>query len=73
MTDPALTWTVAHLAKDDAIRWRCACRVWTLPRRRLAQMVGPGERLHLIGLRPELWCEACGDVPMVGHWQPGRG
>jgi len=67
MSDPALNWTVAHLAADDVIRWHCACQVRTLPRRRLVRLVGQGERLHLIGLRRELWCDACGDVLLVGQ------
>jgi hypothetical protein len=66
MIDPALTWTVAHLATDEALRLPCSCRVRTLPRRQLVSLVALGERLHLIGLRRELWCEECGEPPMVG-------
>ncbi len=64
--DPALRFTVGHLARDQAVQFPCLCRVRTLHRRDLVALVGRGERLHLIGLRRELWCARCGEPPMVG-------
>lgn len=65
-TDPAFTYTVGDLAEDQALRLPCACRVRTFQRRALIPLVGRDARLHLIGLRRELWCADCGEVPFVG-------
>lgn len=62
----APAYTVAFLALDEAVRLPCACRVRTIPRRDLMALVGRGERLHLLGLRRELWCSWCGEPPLVG-------
>jgi hypothetical protein len=35
-------------------------------RAKLAALVGRDARLHLIGLRRELWCEHCGEPPFYG-------
>jgi hypothetical protein len=64
--DPAFTYTVADLAPDEALRLPCACRVRTFGRAQLVALVGHDVRLHLIGLRRELWCEACGEPPLTG-------
>jgi hypothetical protein len=63
---PALTYTVADLAADQALRLPCACRVRTFGRAELVALVGPDARLHLIGLRRELWCQDCGEPPLQG-------
>jgi hypothetical protein len=68
--DPALTFTVADLAADQAVQLPCACRVRTFRRDHLARMVGRDARLHLIGLRRELWCGECGEVPFRGWVVP---
>jgi hypothetical protein len=65
--DPGLTYTVADLAPDEAIEPRCACRVRAFRAAELAAMVGPGTRLHLIGLERELWCRECGEAPLEGR------
>jgi hypothetical protein len=74
--DPALTFTVADLADDQAVQLPCACRVRTFSRAELAALVGPDARLHLIGLRRDLWCEECGEAPFQGwvvqHGSAGR-
>jgi len=59
-------YTVAFLARDEAVRLPCACRVRTIARHDLVALVGRGERLHLLGLLRELWCCRCGEPPMVG-------
>jgi hypothetical protein len=64
--DPALTFTVADLALDEALRLPCACRHRTFSRDELAALVGRDARLHLIGLRRELWCPDCGEPPLTG-------
>jgi len=64
--DPAFTFTVDDLADDEALRLPCACGVRTFSRHDLAMLVGRDVRLHLIGLRRELWCRRCGDPPMTG-------
>jgi hypothetical protein len=64
--DPAFTFTVADLAQDQAIRLPCACRVRVYTRGELAALVGKDARLHLLGLRRELWCQECGEVPLQG-------
>jgi hypothetical protein len=64
--DPALTYTVADLAADQGLRLPCACRVRTVGKAELVAMVGPDARLHLIGLRRELWCRECGEPPLQG-------
>ena len=66
MMDPSFTYTVADLAPDQALRLPCACRVRTFPRDRLVALVGRDARLHLIGLRRELWCTDCGEPPLQG-------
>ena len=65
--DPALTFTVADLADDEAVQLPCACRVRTYRREDLAALVGRGPRLHLVGLHPELWCSDCEEVPFRGR------
>lgn len=73
--DPAFAFTVADLAPDEALQFSCGCQVRTFTRADLAALVGQDARLHLIGLRRELWCQACGEVPFQG-WvvstQPSR-
>jgi hypothetical protein len=73
--DRTLTYTVADLASDDGLALRCDCRVRTFGRAELAALVGCDARLHLIGLKPELWCRRCGEPPFTG-WVvavvPGR-
>lgn len=64
--DPALTYTVGDLAPDEALRLPCACRVRTFARPELVALVGRDARLHLIGLRRELWCAECGEPPLQG-------
>ena len=64
--DPALTFTVADLADDEAVQLPCACRIRTFRREELAALIGRDARLHLIGLRPELWWRDCGEVPFNG-------
>jgi len=65
--DPALTYTVGDLAPDEALQLPCACRVRTFGRPELAALVGRDARLHLIGLRRELWCTECGEPPLTGR------
>ncbi|MBU8541249.1 hypothetical protein [Falsiroseomonas tokyonensis] len=69
----APAYTVAFLARDEAVRLPCACRVRTLARKDLVALVGRGERLHLLGLRRELWCSRCGEPPMEGWLVPQSG
>ena len=57
--DRALTFTVADLVLDEGLALRCDCRVRILGRAELAALVGLDVRLHLIGLRRELWCQHC--------------
>jgi hypothetical protein len=64
--DPAFTFTVGDLAADQALRLPCACRVRTFQRRALIALVGRDTRLHLIGLRQEVWCSDCGEPPLQG-------
>jgi hypothetical protein len=64
--DRTLTYTVADLALDEGLALRCDCRVRILGRAELATLVGRDARLHLIGLRRELWCEHCGEPPFHG-------
>jgi hypothetical protein len=64
--DPAFTFTIEDLAKDQALRPPCAYRVRTFPRRALIALVGRDARLHLIGLCWELWCSNCGEPPFIG-------
>jgi hypothetical protein len=64
--DPALGFTVADLADDQAVQLPCACRVRTFSRAELADLVGWDARLHVIGLRRELWCGDCGEPPFQG-------
>lgn len=63
---PAFGFTVADLAHDQALRLPCACRVRTFTRRDLVALVGRDVRLHLIGLRRELWYGACSEPPLTG-------
>jgi hypothetical protein len=65
--DPAFHFTVADLAEDEAVQLPCACGVRTFSRDELASLVGRGARLHLIGLRRELWCRDCGEAPFRGR------
>lgn len=64
--DPSFTYTVADLAPDQALRLPCTCGVRTFSRDRLVALVGRDARLHLIGLRRELWCRDCGEPPLQG-------
>jgi hypothetical protein len=64
--DPSLTFTVADLALDQAVRLRCDCRTRTYTRGELAAAVGRDARLHLIGLHEVLWCRECGEPPFHG-------
>ena len=64
--DRALTLTVADLALDEGLALRCDCRVRILGRAELAALVGRDARLHLIGLRREMWCRDCGEPPFHG-------
>jgi hypothetical protein len=64
--DRAFTYTVADLASDEALALRCDCRVRIFGRAKLAALVGRDARLHLIGLRRELWCRDCGEPPFHG-------
>jgi hypothetical protein len=68
--DPGLTYTVADLAPDEAVRPRCGCRVRTFRAAEPAALVGAGARLHLIGLERELRCRECGEPPFRG-WAAG--
>ena len=64
--DPSFAYTVADLARDDALRLRCDCRTRTFTRAELAAAVGRDARLHLIGLHRALWCRVCGEAPFHG-------
>jgi hypothetical protein len=64
--DPALTFTVADLARDEALSLRCDCRTRVFTRAELASAVGRDARLHLIGLNRALWCRLCGEPPFHG-------
>jgi hypothetical protein len=64
--DAAFTYTVGDLAPDEALRLPCACRTRTVTKRQLVALVGRDARLHLLGLRRELWCHACGEPPLQG-------
>jgi hypothetical protein len=64
--DRALTYTVADLALDEGLAPRCDCRVRIFGRAELATLVGRDARLHLIGLRRELWCRGCGEPSFYG-------
>ena len=73
--DPAFTYTVADLARDESVRLRCACPVRTYSRAELEALVGRDARLHLVGLRRALWCGECGEPPFTGSVTsavPGR-
>jgi hypothetical protein len=65
-SDLAFGFTVEDLARDQALRLPCACRVRTFNRRDLVALVGRDVRLHLIGLRRELWCGDCHEPPLTG-------
>ncbi|MBX6374525.1 MAG: hypothetical protein IRZ13_09860 [Acetobacteraceae bacterium] len=58
--------TVADIALDEAVRLRCACRVRTFTRAELVARVGRDARLGMIGLRPELRCDDCGEPSFEG-------
>ena len=62
----ALSYTVGDLARDQAARLQCACRVRTYTRAELMALVGRGARLQGIGLRRELWCADCGEPAFEG-------
>ena len=64
--DPSFAYTVADLARDEAVRLRCDCRVRTYTRAELAALVGRDARLHLVGLNRALWCGDCGEPPFTG-------
>lgn len=73
--DPALTYTVGDLARDEAVQLRCGCRVRSYTRAELAALVGFDARLHLVGLHRALWCDDCGEPPFhgwVASTVPGR-
>jgi hypothetical protein len=65
--DPAFQFTVADLAEDEAVQLPCAYGVRTFDRDGLAALVGRDARLHLLGLRRELWCRNCGEAPFRGR------
>jgi hypothetical protein len=67
VVDPAFGFTVADLAADEALRLPCACGVRVHSRADLIALVGQDARLHLIGLRRELWCVECGEAPLTGQ------
>jgi hypothetical protein len=52
--DPAFHFTVAGLAKDEAVRLPCACRVRTFGRQELMALIGRDARLHLNPAGPHL-------------------
>ena len=64
--DRACTFTVADLAEDEAVRLPCLSRVMIYRRDALIALAGADARLHLIGLRHELWCSSCGEPPLQG-------
>lgn len=64
--DPSLTYTVRDLPLDADLALRCDCRVRVFRRAELLGLVGHDARLHLIGLRRELWCRDCGEPPFTG-------
>ena len=64
--DPAFTYTVADLARDESVRLRCDCRVRIYTPAELAALVGRDARLHLVGLRRALWYGDCGEPPFTG-------
>jgi hypothetical protein len=64
--DRTLTYTVGDLASDEGLALRCDCRIRIFGRAELAALVGRDARLHLIGLRRELWCQDCGEPPFSG-------
>ena len=68
--DPSLTYTVGDLPLDADLALRCACRVRTYRRAELLALVSQDARLHLIGLRRELWCRDCGEPPFTGWATP---
>lgn len=59
MTDAALTYCVADLARDEVVHLQCACRTRSFTRAELLALVGRDARLCGIGLRRELWCDEC--------------
>ena len=69
--DQAFSYTVANLALDEGVALECSCRVRRYSRAELIALLGADARLHLIGLRPELRCAACGDAAFKG-WLTGR-
>ena len=68
--DQSFAYTVGDLARDEAVRLRCDCRVRTYTRAELAALVGWDARLHLVGLHRALWCADCGEPPFHG-WVVG--
>lgn len=64
--DRTFTYTIGDLAFDEGLALKCDCRVRTYARRELVTQVGHDTRLHLVGLRRELWCRACGEPPFTG-------
>ena len=65
--DRAYTFTVGDLAEDEALRLPCFCGVRIYRRDELVALVGADARLHLIGLRRELWRSSCGEPPFEGQ------
>jgi hypothetical protein len=64
--DRAYTYTVGDLARDEAVRLRCDCRVRTYTRADLAALVGRDARLHLVSLHRVLWCAQRGEPLFIG-------
>jgi hypothetical protein len=64
--DRTFTYTIGDLAFDEGLALKCDCRVRTYARSELVTQVGYDTRLHLVGLRRELWCRACGEPPFIG-------
>ena len=68
--DRAYTFTVGDLAADEALRLPCLCGARIYRRDELVALVGADARLHLIGLRRDLWCSSCGEPPFEGQVVP---
>ncbi|MGG5823996.1 hypothetical protein [Falsiroseomonas sp. HW251] len=64
--EAAATLSVSDLARDEGLAFRCFCGTRTFRRDDLVALVGADARLHLIGLRRELWCRACREPPLDG-------
>ncbi|MGG5818747.1 hypothetical protein [Falsiroseomonas sp. HW251] len=65
--NPPITFTVADLARDEGLAFRCFCGTRTFRRHELVALVGADARLNHIGLRRELWCATCREPPLDGQ------